>query len=257
MVYCVWNSPELSKDPATTNALTDCTIMLYVMAERWPQARKYRDTFERLKQIALEREIQTDVGSKTRRPIRQSSTARPVSENHRADAPPSSPSGTTAGESPELATAVLYVHSSDNRNLHLGIGSHGSNNNVALHPSLPHTILDIVREPFLMWDDNFNDFDFNFDFAATPSASVSAAGHGPTSGTSLAAPLFAAPNPTAAYTSDQAIPPDFSFCPGNFGHAESYDFDPILYDLPMPSETYDDYRGALGGAGDHYNTARR
>lgn len=32
-----------------TGSLTDCSIMLYVMTERFPSARKYRDVFERIK----------------------------------------------------------------------------------------------------------------------------------------------------------------------------------------------------------------
>jgi hypothetical protein len=35
------------------SALTDCSIMLYVMTERWPAARKYRDMFESIKQCVL------------------------------------------------------------------------------------------------------------------------------------------------------------------------------------------------------------
>jgi hypothetical protein len=35
-------------------ALTDCSIILYVMAERWPAGRKYRDLFESVKKSVLD-----------------------------------------------------------------------------------------------------------------------------------------------------------------------------------------------------------
>ncbi|RDW85138.1 hypothetical protein BP6252_02728 [Coleophoma cylindrospora] len=45
LLYCYWLSPE----SIAINPLTDCSIMLYVMTERWPSARKYRDVFEQIK----------------------------------------------------------------------------------------------------------------------------------------------------------------------------------------------------------------
>lgn len=36
------------------SALSDCSIVLYVMAERWAESRKYRDLFEAIKNAALE-----------------------------------------------------------------------------------------------------------------------------------------------------------------------------------------------------------
>ena len=47
MIYCTWLAPPSLFNES--NAINDCNIMLYVMTERWPAARKYRDVFERLK----------------------------------------------------------------------------------------------------------------------------------------------------------------------------------------------------------------
>lgn len=47
-------------DSANTNgfhsigALTDCSIILYVMAEKWPGGKKYRDLFESVKKSVLD-----------------------------------------------------------------------------------------------------------------------------------------------------------------------------------------------------------
>lgn len=51
----MWHSPEAMSQPQVSDALSDCTIMLYVMTERWPKARKYRNIFERVKQSAIDR----------------------------------------------------------------------------------------------------------------------------------------------------------------------------------------------------------
>jgi hypothetical protein len=46
-MYCLWLSPRNFLD--VTGPISDCNIMLYVMTERWPAARKYRDVFEQIK----------------------------------------------------------------------------------------------------------------------------------------------------------------------------------------------------------------
>src|ERR1700755_3260698 len=46
--------PGVISKANSAEALTDCTIMLYVMTERWPKARKYRNALERVKYAALE-----------------------------------------------------------------------------------------------------------------------------------------------------------------------------------------------------------
>lgn len=47
LIYCAWLAPAGFIN--ATSSLTDCSIMLYVMTERFPSARKYRDVFERIK----------------------------------------------------------------------------------------------------------------------------------------------------------------------------------------------------------------
>ena len=51
----MFHAQEVISRANATDALTDCTIMLYVMAERWPKARKYRGALERVKGSALDR----------------------------------------------------------------------------------------------------------------------------------------------------------------------------------------------------------
>lgn len=49
LIYCTWLAPKDRLNVA--NPISDCNIMLYVMTERWPAARKYRDIFEQIKNI--------------------------------------------------------------------------------------------------------------------------------------------------------------------------------------------------------------
>jgi hypothetical protein len=53
LVYCMWQDPASQSADKSLSALTDCSIMLYVMTERWPEARKYRDVFESIKRLVL------------------------------------------------------------------------------------------------------------------------------------------------------------------------------------------------------------
>lgn len=218
----MWKTPDETNNPAAINALTDCTIMLYVMAERWPQARKFRDTFERLKQIALARCATASQGeSQIPSPEASSrfSTTRPA--DTASGAASSSP---TAGHASPPSVAPDHDSWMTSNN-NVGTGTYGSD--VAFD-----SILDIVREPFLMWENS----DFDFDFSAT-----TAPGRPPGEATST---FVDNPN---MYTSDQAIPPDFSFCPDSFGNTDSYDFDPIMYDFPTPADGFNEYRGGLEG----------
>lgn len=54
LVYCIWHDSSNSTSFKSLNALTDCSIILYVMAERWPASRKYRDLFEAVKKSVIE-----------------------------------------------------------------------------------------------------------------------------------------------------------------------------------------------------------
>ncbi|KAK9415284.1 hypothetical protein SUNI508_02132 [Seiridium unicorne] len=52
LTYCAWLAP-----PGYLNVegpLTDCQLLLYIVTERYPSARKYRDVFERIKKAILD-----------------------------------------------------------------------------------------------------------------------------------------------------------------------------------------------------------
>lgn len=54
LVYCTWIAPQELFSIATSNAMNACSIVLYVITERWPGAKKYRDMYESVKQSVLE-----------------------------------------------------------------------------------------------------------------------------------------------------------------------------------------------------------
>jgi len=54
LVYCTWLSPQDIFNIKTSNGMNACSIVLYVITERWPGAKKYRDTYESIKQSLLE-----------------------------------------------------------------------------------------------------------------------------------------------------------------------------------------------------------
>ncbi|RDW66373.1 hypothetical protein BP6252_10008 [Coleophoma cylindrospora] len=47
LIHCTWLAPRSFLD--VVGAITDCNLMLYVIAERCPPAQKYRDVFDRIK----------------------------------------------------------------------------------------------------------------------------------------------------------------------------------------------------------------
>jgi len=49
LIYCTWISPEEVFSRSTSNDINACSIVLFVITERWPGARKYRDAFELVK----------------------------------------------------------------------------------------------------------------------------------------------------------------------------------------------------------------
>lgn len=51
MIYCAWLAPMNYLNAEAP--LTDCQLLLYIMTERYPSARKYRDVFERIKTAVL------------------------------------------------------------------------------------------------------------------------------------------------------------------------------------------------------------
>lgn len=54
LVYCAWISPTDVYSSIVSNDINACSIVLFVITERWPAARKYRDTFEAVKQIVID-----------------------------------------------------------------------------------------------------------------------------------------------------------------------------------------------------------
>jgi hypothetical protein len=49
----------------TMSALSDCSIMLYIMTERWPNIKRYQDAFETIKRTVLELMVDGKHQSKT------------------------------------------------------------------------------------------------------------------------------------------------------------------------------------------------
>lgn len=54
LIYCIWISPKEVFGIKTSNDVNACSIVLYIITERWPGAKKYRDVFESVKQTVLE-----------------------------------------------------------------------------------------------------------------------------------------------------------------------------------------------------------
>lgn len=50
----MWQDTSTKVSFKNIGALSDCSIVLYVMTERWPESRKYRDLFEAVKKSVLE-----------------------------------------------------------------------------------------------------------------------------------------------------------------------------------------------------------
>jgi hypothetical protein len=50
----MWNDTASSNSFKSFGALSDCSIILYIMTERWPASRKYRDLFEAVKKSVLD-----------------------------------------------------------------------------------------------------------------------------------------------------------------------------------------------------------
>lgn len=50
----MWQNTTTTVSFKDIGALSDCSIVLYVMTERWPKSRRYRDLFEAVKKSVLE-----------------------------------------------------------------------------------------------------------------------------------------------------------------------------------------------------------
>ncbi|EXJ80692.1 hypothetical protein A1O3_06976 [Capronia epimyces CBS 606.96] len=54
LAYCIWNSPDKIFDLTTSNGIHDCSLVLFVIAERVHAAKKYRNAFEAIRQRLLD-----------------------------------------------------------------------------------------------------------------------------------------------------------------------------------------------------------
>ncbi|CAK7238387.1 hypothetical protein SEUCBS140593_010634 [Sporothrix eucalyptigena] len=54
LIYCTWVDPTLIFNNTTSNDIYACSIVLFVITERWPGARKYRDAFDIIKQNVID-----------------------------------------------------------------------------------------------------------------------------------------------------------------------------------------------------------
>jgi hypothetical protein len=119
LVYCLWISPEEIFDSTTSNGIHDCSIVLFVIADRVPAAKRYRNAFEVIRQRVIDR----------------ISTAPPTERRSRETVP-----GLTA----ELADSASYpfessANSSGNGHFNVDDGS---------FEQLSHIITDMTGEQF-------------------------------------------------------------------------------------------------------------
>ncbi|KAJ5901924.1 hypothetical protein N7495_002452 [Penicillium taxi] len=54
LLYCTWASPKEIFSISMSNAMNSCSIVLYIITERWKGAQKYRDVFESIKQSVMD-----------------------------------------------------------------------------------------------------------------------------------------------------------------------------------------------------------
>ncbi|RDW70997.1 hypothetical protein BP6252_07560 [Coleophoma cylindrospora] len=54
LIYCTWVDPALVFNTTTSNDISACSIVLFVITERWRGARKYRNAFEVIKQNVID-----------------------------------------------------------------------------------------------------------------------------------------------------------------------------------------------------------
>ncbi|PVH99770.1 hypothetical protein DM02DRAFT_468178, partial [Periconia macrospinosa] len=55
MVYGLWYKNSTAAVMYSFNALNDCSVLLYVMGERWAASTKYRDAYESIKRTVIDR----------------------------------------------------------------------------------------------------------------------------------------------------------------------------------------------------------
>jgi hypothetical protein len=54
LIYCLWYKNSTAIAMKDVNALNDCSIMLYIITERWTASSKYRDAFEGIKRSVMD-----------------------------------------------------------------------------------------------------------------------------------------------------------------------------------------------------------
>ncbi|KAK5056203.1 hypothetical protein LTR84_012756 [Exophiala bonariae] len=191
--------------------------MLYVMAERWPKAGRYRDVFERLKQIVLGRDA-TDENDK----------------NIVLDPPDPSTTGLDTGVEPSVTTVPSETTASRLTRNALPIPDSDAIRN-ATRSAIPNVIRNLVREPFPLWEaENFN---LNFE-ALMPQP----AGHNE--------------NPwmenDVTFDQENTTTFDFTFSPSGFGQPSDYDFDPVAFNYSPSQIQGNEYGGILEGLADRW-----
>lgn len=203
---------------STTNALSDCTIMLYVMAERWPKAGRYRDTFERLKQLVLGRE-----------------TAEERDDNIILGPSSSAPRATinVENESSRHAGSPIPIADAD--------AGATTRSGIATGSVIPNVIRNLVREPFPLWEGE----SFNLNFEALMPTGGSINNNVPWTGGDEP---FVLSNTTSF---------DFTFSPTGFGQPSDYDFDPVAFDYSPSGFHMNEYGGILEGFASNRPGARQ
>ncbi|KAK5655169.1 hypothetical protein OQA88_6068 [Cercophora sp. LCS_1] len=68
LAYCIWISPDDIFDISTNNGIHDCSIILFVIAERLQAAKKYRNAFEVIRQRLIDR-VSEEQGWKPREAV--------------------------------------------------------------------------------------------------------------------------------------------------------------------------------------------
>ncbi|EXJ90263.1 hypothetical protein A1O1_03362 [Capronia coronata CBS 617.96] len=67
LAYCIWISPDDIFDLTASNGIHDCSIVLFVIAERVHSAKKYRNAFEVIRQRLIDQKISSQTHA-SRRP---------------------------------------------------------------------------------------------------------------------------------------------------------------------------------------------
>lgn len=193
--------------------------MLYVMAERWPKAGRYRDTFERLKQLVMGRDHTEE-----------------KDDNIVLD-PPINETGLGA-DPPGTAINSEHVGASRyNPNLPPALDTGTTRNrNVTSSSVIPNVIRNLVREPFPLWEsENLN---LNFEALMPQPLGSPSSTNGPWAAGDMAFGLHDA----ASF--------DFAFSPGGFQQPSDYDFDPVTFEYTPRGVQGNEYGGILEGLAD-------